>query len=149
MLDGFSVDTNGLDDLGKKLRFGAVAGQIEVDKALIEVADLHKTEAERILSEAGVTSIGPIRVQPLPGAHTVRVVAPGTALAWVYERGNKGNRRSKTFTHPVFGQVVDPPVQQQRHPFFSVARRRLARIRREMLSDAWAEGLKKSGIRVD
>ena len=146
MPDGFSVDARDLDELVLKLRVAADRSRLEVDKSLAAIGEAHKEKAKAAL-DGHSTSIPPtIRSEPLPGA--VRVTAAGTALAWAYERGNKDNRRGKTFTHPVFGEDRGD-MGQPRYPFFKTARRQLRLWTIRTLTDAWKRAMRHSGLKVE
>lgn len=142
MPDGFTVDASSLEEVARKFKQAAHDAKPEVMKELAVIGEEHKKLA-RELAGKGSTSIPPtIDMRMLPDA--VELTAAGTALAWVYERGNKDRRRGKTFHHPTFGH--DPQVDQPRYPFFKGARARLAVWTVRRLVEAWRRGLKNAGI---
>lgn len=153
---GVEVDARSLEELTVKFRRALHEGRRQVDRDLGVIGEAMSKESKRSL--AGVsTSVPPtIHSVPNPAKHEVVLTAEGSALAWVYTKGNKVGRKARTFQHPVFAPKGSSRYAdreswptQKRVAFFQVARRRLAPWTVKTLGESWKHGLSRAGIKVD
>lgn len=149
MPDFVRADAAGFEELALKLRRAAEMSTPEVDKGLLVIGEAHAQKARDILAGHS-TSIPPtIRTRLIPGA--VEITAASSPLAWAYQKGNKKDRKTRTFQHPVFAKRGDPQydrsdwVEQPRYRFFRFQRKFTLLV----LTKAWGKGLSRSGIRVE
>lgn len=150
MADGLEFDAHSMEELGVKLREAAVKVQAEMEKTLLEVGELIKDEAKRVVEEAGSKSIAPtIRMVPGPGVAIVRAGSQDVPIASLWQLGNKGGKAlAETFRHPVFGNK-NAWVEQGKYPYLSVANLHTRPLRTKMMKKAWDNALAPYGLKPD
>ena len=119
----FKFDGDSLEGLSRHMRESADLVKLETDKMVAEVGAIVTADAK--LQAAGHSQSIPstIRLEVIPGAAIIHAGNADVPLAVLYEKGNKGQRKGKTFKHPVFGDRNNW-VEQPRFRFLAPALRR-------------------------
>lgn len=113
-----------------------------VTKVTLEIGEEFKETARQIAGQYSSKIPPTIRAVPVPHGVAVRAGSADVPLAALYDLGNKGkgNRRSPTFRHKVFGH--DVWVEQDRHPIFAPTRKLMRKHINERMTASWEEALR-------
>ena len=141
----FYIDAVDADELAIKMDEAAVAITRDLMPMMLKIGEMWVESAKEIASSNGSASIpGTIKFAAVPEGVEVRAGGGGNEIAALWERGNKGSKRSaKTFRHPVYRTDVNPDtwVEQEKHPYLQPALRRTAAERRALMQEAWTAAL--------
>jgi hypothetical protein len=121
MADSFQIDTRNLEEFEHRVRAAADRWVVEKD---VLIAELTKgiAESAKALAAQHSTTIPPTIRSHIekPGMGIIEAGDRSTPIAALYERGNKGSKRTATtFRHPTFGH--QPYVNQPKHPYLKPA----------------------------
>lgn len=124
--NGIIIDTKALRVLSEDLLAAGRALLREASTTLPKIGMVVASDAARIASASGSTSIPGSITGEMVGADMYRIRAggPGVPIAGLWEFGNRGVRRdAKSFYHPLFGNR-DYPQRQPKYAFMAPALRR-------------------------